>query len=139
MLPDADTHALLKLFPTRYAAGFGDPAKFNYLDVALATPVDLSGRGATSLRLAPTNLDGGPGLAISDRGLHLTAYVGESAVEVRADAVWPPSGDGIPDIRLLGAALRRVDDRAASDLIDEAGTLGHPQEVNRERMRFDGQ
>ena len=136
---DADTRTLLKLFPARYAAGFGDLATFNYLDVALATPVDLSGRGASSLRLAPADLDGGAGHAISDRGLHLTAYVGELAVEVRTDAVWPPSDDGIPDTRPLGAALWRVDVRAASDLPGEVGTFGDPQEVSREQMRFDGQ
>lgn len=142
---DGDTREFLKLFRARHKAGFGDSETFNFLDVALPTPIDTSMHGATRLLLAPADLDGGAGHSISQDGLRLTAEIGEVDLELSTDTLWPPSDDGIPDTRLLGAALWRVDMRTTldrpdgQDSSDGGGSRwSDAAEIVPEKMRFDG-
>jgi ADP-heptose:LPS heptosyltransferase len=136
---DTDTRELLKLFSARHTAGFGDLDTFNFLDIALPTPVELRGHGATHLKLTPADLDAGVGHRISEHGLHMTAEVGEAEMELRTDTVWPPADDGIPDTRLLGVALWRIDVRTRSVDASTSSDLDDPVEVRKDDMRFDAQ
>ncbi len=106
---DDDTREVLKLFDARIYAGIGDLETFSYLDVALPFTRHGVHDGAASLHLGPRDLDGGMGHRISDQGLHLTAYRGRIDLEIATDAVWPPIDEGVPDTRMLAAALYRID------------------------------
>ena len=128
---DDDTRELLKLFPARIYAGFGDLQTFSYLDVALPFTRHGVHSGPSSLRLGPQDLGGGMGHRISGDGLHLTALRGRIDLEVATDAVWPPTDDDIPDTRPLGAALYRIDIHQA----DATGGVGSA-ELARDAMSF---
>ena len=106
---DEDTRQLLKLIDARYHAGFGDLATFSYLDVALPHTRHMPAAGLTSLRLRPPDLDAGQIHRVNESGLHLTGASGSINVQMATDAAWSPSEDGGPDLRILGAALWRVE------------------------------
>ncbi len=136
MRRDDDTRELLKLFNARVYAGFGDLETFGYLDVAL--PFERRGLrdGPTRLHLGPEDLDGGLGHRLSERGLHLTASRGRIDLEVATDEVWPPTDEGIPDTRPLGAALYRIDIRETPADGSPSGAPSPPKELARDRMTF---
>lgn len=128
---DEDTRELLKVFDARILAGFGDLATFSYLDVALPFARHGPSAGASTLRLLPNDLKGTIGHHISDRGLHLSRRLAEVHLRIETDTVWPPSDDGEPDTRMLGAALWRIDVGFPNDAAGSA-----PSPLPRDGMLF---
>ena len=137
MRRDDDTRELLKLFTARIYAGFGDLDTFGYLDVALPSQRPAQDHGPARLHLRPEDLDNGMGHRLGERGLHLTARRGRIDLELSTDQVWPPTDEGVPDTRLLGAALFRIDVRPGCEPGREAAHVAaRDTEVSRERMVF---
>ncbi len=133
---DDDTRELLKLFRARISAGFGDLETFSYLDVALPFERSAQYHGPTRLHLRPEDLDRGLGHPLGERGLHLTALRGRIELEVATDEVWPPTDEGVPDTRPLGAALYRIDVRQVGEDGAEPGRPARAKELPRDRMTF---